>query len=517
MTPDVLRILMEHMDAAGDPARTAAAFQAAGRDWGFRDEQRGADGRASSRARLVEGLRGLTSLGLAAATLDSFNFSADQDEWYVSCTIRPTATATGRDDGEDAPRARCDLAIGYLLGWLTSLTGVEVDCDPPGGDARSPDLKCLIRPAPPKPEGDARPSLGPKSLEGGMSDLGIELTDLIELTLDTIVFLDSEGTVRYWNRGAAYMFGYQRDEVLGRNIRFLIPRDLLQSGELEQLKKACKADGVVFDHTTRRVRKDGSTIWVSLTRTVSHDHLGREVGVVATMRDITAHRDREQELQRSRSLALVGELAAKVAHEVKNPLAGIYAALQVLEGQLEPTDPRREVFNSIGEEVMRLNDITQDLLNFARPPEPTLRKADLGKFLRDLVGDLERLSMASPGEVDVAGLERGLKVPFDPNLTGQVFKNLIMNGMQANAGSGTVRLSSRRHGDNVAIDVADSGPGIKKEDHASIFEPFFTTKSRGTGLGLSIAKKNVEAQGGSIRVRSHRGRGAIFRVEFQTN
>ena len=353
-------------------------------------------------------------------------------------------------------------------------------------------------------------------MKGDLRGLGIDLEDLVEMTLDTIVFLDSEGTVRYWNRGATLMFGYERDEVLGRNVRFLIPPDLLKSGELSRLKKVCAEEGVLANYTTRRLRKDGSTIWVSLTRTVSTDRQGREVGVVATMRDITAQREREQELQRSRSLALVGELAAKIAHEVKNPLAGIYAALQVLEGQLEASDPRREVFDSIGDEVMRLNDLTHELLSFARPPEPKLRRADLREFLVDLVGDLERLSMASPGEIELDELEAGLALPFDRALCEQAFKNLILNGLQANAGRGKVRISSRRHEGMVAIDVADAGPGIPKERRASVFEPFFTTKSRGTGLGLSIAKKNVEAQGGSIRLRSHSGRGAIFRIELPT-
>ena len=353
-----------------------------------------------------------------------------------------------------------------------------------------------------------------QGMNSELKGLGIELEDLVEMTLDTIVFLDSEGTVRYWNRGASEMFGYQRDEVLGRNIRFLIPADLLKSGELSHLKRVCAEEGVLSNYTTRRLRKDGRTIWVSLSRTVSLDRHGREVGVVATMRDITAQREREQELERSRSLALVGELAAKIAHEVKNPLAGIYAALQVLEGQLDTTDPRREVFESVGEEVMRLNDLTHELLSFARPPLPKLHKADLHEFLVDLVSDLEGLSMASPGEIELDGLERGLIVPFDRVLCEQAFKNVILNGLQANAGQGKVRISSRRHEGTVAIDVADAGPGIPWERRSSVFDPFFTTKSRGTGLGLSIAKKNVEAQGGSVRLRSHSGRGAIFRIEL---
>ena len=363
-------------------------------------------------------------------------------------------------------------------------------------------------------DGGVDPRRGLSPLGSELQELGIGLADLTELTLDTVIFLDADGTVRYWNHGASLMFGYEREEALGRNIQFLIPEDLRDAGEVDQLRATCSAEGSVHSHTTRRVRKDGTIVWVSLARTASMNREGREVGVIATMRDITAERERERELERSRSLALVGDLAAKIAHEVKNPLAGIHAALQVIEGDLDPSDPRHEVFDAIADEVSRLNDITQNLLRFATPPVPKLRRADLRTFLVDVAGDLERLSMATPGQIDVEGLEGGLDAPFDRLMLGQVFTNLILNGIQATGGSGKVRLSSRRHHGNVAIDVADTGPGIKSESRASIFEPFFTTKTRGTGLGLSIAKKNVEAHGGTIRLRSHRGRGAIFRVEL---
>ncbi len=355
-----------------------------------------------------------------------------------------------------------------------------------------------------------------KSDNYDLSDLGLDPKDLPEMTLDAVLFLDADGVVRYWNRGATVMFGYEPSEVLGKNIRFIIPRDLLKSGELERLKVICEQETALFNYTTRRVRKDGETIWVNLSRTSSTNSEGRELGAVAILRDVTAQRAAEQELEHSKRLALVGELAAKIAHEVKNPLAGIHAALQVLEGQLEPKDPRREIFDSIGDEVIRLNELTMDLLRFARPTAAKFVRADLGQFLVDLVGDLERISMVGPKDVDLTGLELGLNLPFDPALTGQVFKNLILNGLQANKGKGVIRISSRNHEGTVAIDVADSGPGIRKEDLGSIFEPFFTTKSRGTGLGLSIAKNNLEAQKATIRIRSHRGRGAIFRIEFLT-
>lgn len=349
---------------------------------------------------------------------------------------------------------------------------------------------------------------------GDLAAFDLSLEDLVEKTADAVFFLDRAGVVRYWNRGAELLFHYGREEALGQEIRFLIPADLIAEGEVQRLQRACDETGMVCNHVTRRLRKDGCCLWVSLTRTVLHNRAGAEIGAVVTLRDVTQQRISEGELQRSKSLALVGELAAKIAHEVKNPLTGIYAALQVLEGQLEGSDPRREIFQSIGEEVIRLNGITQELLQFSRPMEAKLRHGDLSRFLVDLCEDLQRLSMVAPGQVCTAGLEPGLHTCFDRDLTGQVFKNLILNGVQAGSAKGVVRLSSRRSEGVLSVDVADEGPGIPASERESVFEPFFTTKSRGTGLGLSIARKNMDLQGGSIRLRSLTTPGATFRVEF---
>ncbi len=349
---------------------------------------------------------------------------------------------------------------------------------------------------------------------GDLAAFDLSLEDLVEKTADAVFFLDCAGVVRYWNRGAEQLFQYERGEALGKEIRFLIPADLIAEGEVQRLKRICDEVGMVCNHVTRRLRRDGCCLWVSLTRTVLHNRAGEEIGAVVTLRDVTQQRISEDELQRSRSLALVGELAAKIAHEVKNPLTGIYAALQVLEGQLEGEDPRREIFQSIGEEVIRLNGITQELLQFSRPMEAKLRRGDLATFLLDLCDDLERMSMVSPGQVCTEGLEPGLHACFDRDLTGQVFKNLILNGVQAGGAKGVVRLSARRSEGVISVDVSDAGPGIPAGERERVFEPFFTTKSRGTGLGLSIARKNMDLQGGSIRLRSLKTPGATFRVEF---
>ena len=512
--PAALGALLGQLGGGGVSLASEVALDAASRAWGQRDEAASSGTTRPPGEQLIKGLEHLRRVGLGEARLEQFSFKRQHSQCRVLVRFEGLP-----DSSASAEHIRHLLAAGYLAGWVASLTGLEVAYELQRGALGENHQVCSIASVPRSTaregtarEGTAREFDAP--VEANLKDLGLGLQDLLEVTLDAVLFLDAEGRVRYWNRGASLIFGYQPSEVLGQRIDFLVPRDLLQTEELERLKLMCKEHGAVHNHVTRRLHKDGSSRWISLSRAVSRDAQGRELGIVATLRDVTEQRARDRELERSRSLAMVGELAAKVAHEVKNPLAGIHAALQVLEGTLEANDPRREVFASIGEEVTRLNDLTHELLRFGRPPEAQVQVADLTAFLGDLARDVEHLSMAAPGELDLTGLERGLVVPFDPKLTGQVFKNLIVNGLQASGGHGPVRLTSRRHEHTVSIDVADGGPGIPTDARDSIFEPFFTTKSRGTGLGLSIARKNIEAQGGSIRLRSHSGRGAIFRVEF---
>ena len=518
----VLIALMEAADAPGPRRGSHRALFKAGREWGFAEEREGRSQSVDPRDRLLAGMEVLASLDLASAQLVGFRYTTGGADLFATCRLRPLHPVSGLPSGRLEERPSYLLAAGYLAGWLASMTGIDVTCRPMDCTDKIWEFCCCFVPRTAasevsglgeNPSGRSPAHFILDSVEGSLAGKDLSLEEIVESTLDAVVFLDQDSVIQFWNRGAIQMFQYERYEVLGRNASFLVPEDLIRSRELERLSAQCDREGVVHNHNTRRLRRDGQQIWVSLTRTALHDYRGEPIGVVATMRDVTEQRSREEEFRRSRYLAMVGELAAKVAHEVKNPLTGIYAALQVLEGQLDANDPRREVFGSIGDEVMRLNEITQCLLEFSRPPDPQLKRGDLSAFLHDLVRDFERIAMASPGDV-ILDLGRELITCFDRDLTGQIFKNLILNALQATSGKGPVHLRSTRHSGWIIIDVVDAGPGIPRKLRESVFEPFFTTKARGTGLGLAIAKKSIEAQGGTIRLRSLRDRGTTVRVEF---
>jgi two-component system sporulation sensor kinase A len=352
-----------------------------------------------------------------------------------------------------------------------------------------------------------------RSLGGSLGPAEIAFEDLIEQTLDGVVLIDPHDVIRYWNRGAEAMFQYSREEVLGRRVGFLVPADLLEAGELEWIRGRIDADGSLANFVTRRIRKDGSVRWVSLTRSVLHDTTGRVVGSAAVFRDVTEERRIREELARASGLAIVGEMSVTLAHEIKNRLTGIYAAIQVLSRGLAAGDERGSVFEEIGHEIKRLDETALDLLRYARPAPLERAPTELRAWLEATLDSLSNLPEVRRHRVELDAPE-GLVIPIDVELMSQVVNQLVLNAAQAMERAGRIQISARQVPFGAEITVADTGEGIPEGRLEAVFQPFYTTKCQGTGLGLSIARKNVRAHGGSIEVESEAGAGSRFRIRL---
>lgn len=232
-----------------------------------------------------------------------------------------------------------------------------------------------------------------------------------------------------------------------------------------------------------------------------------------------------QRLARAERLASLGEVAASLAHEVKNPLAGIAGAVRVIADELPATDPRKEIMEEILDQVHRLDKTVKDLLVFARPATPTLASCDVHQVL-DRVLILLAADPAAKAVRIVRAYEPGMpQLEADGRQLGQVFLNLLLNAVQVMPDGGQVTLRTglyagngadaepwRPSGQAVEVRVSDNGPGIPAHVVSNLFTPFFTTKSRGAGLGLSISRRIVEDHGGWIGVESAPGEGTTFRV-----
>jgi signal transduction histidine kinase len=220
----------------------------------------------------------------------------------------------------------------------------------------------------------------------------------------------------------------------------------------------------------------------------------------------------ERQLLERERLAAVGELAAMVAHEVRNPLAGIRGGCEILLEGYAPGDPRHEIGVEIIRQVDRLTRTVHDLLTFARPraadPVPTDIHALIDRVVQNVRDDPRN------GEVEVVR-DFGPGVPVvhvDGRQMEQVFLNLALNAVQAMKHAGRVTITTRAAHRRLTVAVADSGPGIPAGSLDHVFQPFFTTRAQGTGLGLAIVKKIVEAHGGGIEAASPPGTGAVFTV-----
>ena len=348
---------------------------------------------------------------------------------------------------------------------------------------------------------------------GALGTQPISLATVIDATPDAILFVDVGRRIRFWNRAAAELFGYTREEAVGAYYDLLLPPDLKASGELETLERMTRERGFVHNHLTRRVGKDGRECLVSLSRSTLQDSSGAVVGWTAVLRDVTDQVRVEEELSRARSLAMIGELAATVAHEIKNPLAGIHGATQILLHQTPAPDGRREILEHLANEIRRLDATVRDLLRFSRPEKPRLDRRDI----REYVGSLTKALREDAGFAGVEFKTTGdsqLFVHYDERLLHQVLMNLFENARDAMEGKGEIAVDFRREGDRAVVEIRDAGPGIPEANLARVFDPFFSTKPRGTGLGLAICRKNVEAHGGAIAVANSPGGGAQFTIRL---
>ncbi|HVP14650.1 MAG TPA: ATP-binding protein, partial [Terriglobales bacterium] len=275
--------------------------------------------------------------------------------------------------------------------------------------------------------------------------------------------------------------------------------------------------------------------------------LGGSKRVLLVLRDLTQPRRMQQELRRHERLATLGQLSAGVAHEIRNPLAGIGTSAQVLLRRFEPRDERARFVRVILDEVARLDRLVTNLLQYARPRTPELRAGRLEDCVRRVV-EISADSFTSAGIRPEIVVGRGLGPSWvDSDLVVQVLLNVTLNAVQAMPAGGTlryeVRATRRRRaprgpgrracdrgravrpraaaaGDDwIAVQqvrVTDTGPGIPRRLLGKLFDPFFSTKPRGTGLGLSICQTIMQEHGGSIEIASREGRGTTVLLDFPT-
>lgn len=345
---------------------------------------------------------------------------------------------------------------------------------------------------------------------------------LFESAADAIFILAAEGgqvgKILKVNQAAAKMHGYSAEELLTMNIKDLDTPDAALGIpiRIERLLAGERIQTVVTHRT-----KDGTVFPVEISAGVFE--VGGHKYILAIDRDVTERKQAEEALQRAQQIRTAGELATGLAHEIKNPLAGIKVTMQVLSEERYLSDEDRGVLFKVIDEIKRIEVLMQGLLNFARPPMPQFTNTDINAVL-ETAAQLVLKNGHAPGKPGTITLvkEFGPALPEimgDPMQLKQVFMNLLLNAVDAMPEGGTLVLktSFNETARAVAVAVSDSGKGIEPSVRDKIFQPFFTTKAKGTGLGLAISKRLIEEHGGTISIESSKGAGATFRISLPSD
>jgi len=308
---------------------------------------------------------------------------------------------------------------------------------------------------------------------------------------------DVTGRITYTNDKFCEISGYSREELIGQDHRIINsghhPKEFIRD------LWVTIANGRVWHGEICNRAKDGHFYWVDTTIVPFLKEDGKPYQYIAIRADITARKAAEARLADQAALARVGQMAAMVAHEVRNPLAGVKGAMQILISRRSADDPEWQVMQDITARIDALSELINDLMLFARPRPLQLAPVRLRALVDDATALLRRDHVLQTAEIEVLGDDSTLLA--DGELVRATILNLLLNAAQAMSGRGRITIALVRVGNDVGVEVRDTGPGIPVENRDRVFEPFFTTKSRGGGLGLAIAKRTAERHGGSLTLR----------------
>jgi two-component system, NtrC family, sensor histidine kinase HydH len=319
-----------------------------------------------------------------------------------------------------------------------------------------------------------------------------------------LVLIDPNGRVAMANGAAEVLAGVPPNGLIGRPAGEVLPEGMLKDGGVGEREMDISFAG-------------GSPIALGVAVSAVRTEEGTPVGQLVVLRDLREMRRLEAEVRRREKLAAVGNLAAGVAHEIRNPLSSIRGYAAYFGGKFEPGSEDRQAAEVMVREVDRLNRVISELIEFARPSDLKRRPVRLS----DLAGHAARLTradaLARGVTIDLSEATDGPEIMADPDRMAQALLNLCLNAIQAMDAGGVMTIAVGMAPDGRAsIAVGDTGSGIASEDRDRIFDPYFTTKARGTGLGLPIAHKIVVAHGGEIRLTRRPGGGTLATVYLPT-
>jgi len=340
------------------------------------------------------------------------------------------------------------------------------------------------------------------------------LKHAIENTNEAFVTIDENHKVLFFNKAAEKIFGYNRRDVIGRDLNIIMsPACSKNHRKAVTCYIKTRIPGRIgHESEILAIRKNGDTFPASISFSVTE--VNERLFFTGIVRDLTKTRALQEQIMRSERLSALGQLAAEITHEIKNPLMMIGGFAQQLIRAIS-NEKHLKKLNVITDEVKRLENLLTDLRKFHLPKTIASKKVNIRGLLQEIFSlvkeDCEEKNIQTELNIDN-------KAPFvegDKSRLKQVFLNLVKNSIEAMENGGNLWVQTRLSGDQVEITVADEGCGIAEQDREKIFSPFFTTKKHGTGLGLSISKRIIEEhKGSSFSLKSEKGKGTAFKINL---
>lgn len=322
------------------------------------------------------------------------------------------------------------------------------------------------------------------------------------------------GRILSVNPAAARLYGYSMEELKTMHCSDLAPEN--EVAEFRQRLDNMEHGNWMLT-TINRKRKNGKIFPAEIS--AGPMHIDGHTYILIFARDISEREQAKKELLHANQLSVAGQMAVGLAHEIKNPLAGIKTTVEVLSADLELDPEDRELFQRIVGEVARMERLLKNLLKFARPPQPQVELIDLHRLLDYTMKNVEITAIKSAAQSIrlVRDFDNhSIQIKADSSQIQQVLLNLYLNAVEALQHEGEITTRTRiiAEENRVCIDIEDNGPGIPQAALENIFTPFFTTKSRGTGLGLPICQRLIEQHDGKITVSSEPDKGTRFVISL---
>lgn len=347
-------------------------------------------------------------------------------------------------------------------------------------------------------------------------ELNQKYLDNILHSSDSAIFvIDNNEKIIAWNKGAENIFGYKEEEVIGKSSSLLLPKENKYHEQLKNIQIEVEKKGFIKVTDTERLTKNGNIVTVDLSVARLPSKNGRYSGRTVIIKDYTEVKRLQQQVDQSEKLAVIGQLAAGVAHEIGNPLTSISSLVQLLQRKTNE-DFTREYLANIKENIDRISKIVRELVDFSRPPSHERMSIQINEILRTAIGIVKYDKRVK--KVDfIPELDFNIpKVNIVPDQLLQVFVNILFNALDAMEGNGTIRVKTKTDGEFIFASFSDTGHGMDSSTIEKIFDPFFTTKAvgKGTGLGLSVSYGIVKKFGGDIIIFSEPNKGSIFTVKL---